>query len=119
MSTNLSESGNSSTAFSQLDLEADVLVIGGGTSAATVPGLYAASDAATRELICGGFTGSGSHNAAWATSSGYWAGKAAANYARQCSKAENSPLKVLLFKQDLEGSKVLDTLTSNFQTSSK
>ncbi len=30
-----------------------------------VPGLYAAGDAATRELICGGFTGGGSPNAAW------------------------------------------------------
>ena len=42
--------------------------------ATTVPGLYAAGDAATRELICGGFTGGGSHNAAWAISSGTWAG---------------------------------------------
>ncbi|MFE4463092.1 FAD-dependent oxidoreductase, partial [Nocardia tengchongensis] len=32
--------------------------------ATTVPGLYAAGDAATRERICGGFTGGGSHNAA-------------------------------------------------------
>src|SRR3954469_6231492 len=30
--------------------------------ASSVPGLYAAGDAATRELICGGFTGGGSHN---------------------------------------------------------
>jgi succinate dehydrogenase/fumarate reductase flavoprotein subunit len=40
-----------------------------------VPGLYAAGDTATRELICGGFTGGGSHNAAWAASSGSWAGR--------------------------------------------
>ncbi len=52
------------------------------TCATAVPGLYAAGDAATRELICGGFTGGGSHNAAWATSSGYWSGQAAALYAR-------------------------------------
>jgi len=51
-----------------------------GTS---VPGLYAAGDAATRELICGGFTGGGSHNAAWAISSGTWAGQGAAAYARK------------------------------------
>jgi succinate dehydrogenase/fumarate reductase flavoprotein subunit len=49
--------------------------------ATTVAGLYAAGDAATRELICGGFTGGGSHNAAWALSSGRWAGEAAADYA--------------------------------------
>ena len=51
--------------------------------ATRVPGLYAAGDAATRELICGGFTGGGSHNAAWAMSSGTWAGEAAARYARK------------------------------------
>ncbi|MFD7916314.1 FAD-dependent oxidoreductase [Streptomyces sp. NPDC059752] len=46
-----------------------------------VPGLYAAGDAATREEICGGFTGGGSHNAAWAISSGSWAGRGAAGHA--------------------------------------
>jgi succinate dehydrogenase/fumarate reductase flavoprotein subunit len=49
----------------------------------SVPGLYAAGDAATRELICGGFTGGGSHNAAWAMSSGYWAGAGATEHARK------------------------------------
>jgi succinate dehydrogenase/fumarate reductase flavoprotein subunit len=49
--------------------------------ATAVPGLYAAGDAATRQFICGGFTGGGSHNAAWAMSSGSWAGEAAAVYA--------------------------------------
>ncbi len=56
------------------------------TCATTVPGLYAAGDAATRELICGGFTGGGSHNAAWAISSGYWAGQAAADDARRLGR---------------------------------
>ncbi len=55
----------------------------------TVPGLYAAGDAATRELICGGFTGGGSHNAAWAMSSGYWAGQGAARHAR--AQGANAP----------------------------
>jgi succinate dehydrogenase/fumarate reductase flavoprotein subunit len=32
-------------------------------------------------LICGGFTGGGSHNAAWAASSGSWAGQGAARFA--------------------------------------
>lgn len=53
------------------------------TCATSVPGLYAAGDAATRELICGGFTGGGSHNAAWAISSGYWSGEAAAEHAAE------------------------------------
>ncbi|MER6123505.1 FAD-binding protein [Streptomyces sp. NPDC001795] len=48
-----------------------------------VPGLYAAGDTATRELICGGFTGGGSHNAAWAASSGSWAGRGAAEFANR------------------------------------
>jgi succinate dehydrogenase/fumarate reductase flavoprotein subunit len=52
-----------------------------------VPGLYAAGDAATRELICGAFTGGGSHNAAWAMSSGTWAGRGAADYAGQQTQA--------------------------------
>ncbi|KAB8157905.1 FAD-binding protein [Streptomyces sp. 3MP-14] len=53
----------------------------GDDCATEVPGLYAAGDAATRELICGGFTGGGSHNAAWAMSSGTWAGRGAAAFA--------------------------------------
>ncbi|MGV7216492.1 FAD-dependent oxidoreductase [Bradyrhizobium sp. UFLA05-112] len=57
------------------------------TCATSVPGLYAAGDAATRELICGGFTGGGSHNAAWAMSSGTLAGQGAAAYARQAGTA--------------------------------
>jgi succinate dehydrogenase/fumarate reductase flavoprotein subunit len=54
----------------------------GDDCSAGVPGLYVAGDTATRELICGGFTGGGSHNAAWAISSGTWAGSAAAAHAR-------------------------------------
>jgi succinate dehydrogenase/fumarate reductase flavoprotein subunit len=53
----------------------------------SVPGLYAAGDAATRELICGAFTGGGSHNAAWAMSSGFWAGAGAAEFGRDARGA--------------------------------
>ncbi|HEV7722069.1 MAG TPA: FAD-binding protein [Iamia sp.] len=49
--------------------------------ATSVPGLFAAGDAATRQEICGAFTGGGSHNAAWAISSGVWAGTGAADHA--------------------------------------
>ncbi|MER6264174.1 FAD-binding protein, partial [Streptomyces sp900105245] len=55
--------------------------IAGQDCSTDVPGLYAAGDTATRELICGGFTGGGSHNAAWAASSGSWAGRGAATFA--------------------------------------
>lgn len=63
--------------------------------ATNVPGLFAAGDASSRELICGGFTGGGSHNAAWAISSGHWAGKGAAAHARTVSKAEGRAARAL------------------------
>ncbi len=59
--------------------------------ATSVRGLYAAGDAATRELICGGFTGGGSHNAAWAISSGYWSGKSAAEYVHSLKEQKAQP----------------------------
>ena len=61
--------------------------------ATTVPGLFAAGDAATRERICGGFTGGGSHNAAWAMSSGSWAGSGAARYARSVGRGSRIGLR--------------------------
>jgi succinate dehydrogenase/fumarate reductase flavoprotein subunit len=60
--------------------------------ATSAPGLYAAGDAATRELICGGFTGGGSHNTAWATASGYLAGAGAAAFARSLGGRANARL---------------------------
>src|SRR5205085_2384168 len=63
------------------------------TCATTVPGLFAAGDAATRELICGGFTGGGSHNAAWAISSGSFAGRGAADYALQTKRAPDTSVR--------------------------
>lgn len=54
-----------------------------GTDCATdVPGLYAAGDTATRELIAGAWTGGGAHNASWAACSGGWAGQGAAAFAK-------------------------------------
>ncbi|MCI2419491.1 FAD-binding protein [Saccharopolyspora sp. K220] len=49
--------------------------------ATTAPGLFAAGDAATRELITGAISGGGSHNGAWAISSGTYAGRGAARFA--------------------------------------
>lgn len=51
-----------------------------------VPGLYAAGDAATRELIAGATSGGGNQNSAWALSSGQWAGRAAAALARRAGR---------------------------------
>ncbi|MGN2636652.1 FAD-dependent oxidoreductase [Nocardia takedensis] len=59
-----------------------------------VPGLYVAGDVATRELICGGFTGGGSHNAAWAMSSGSWAGAAAGHYAQRLGRGSGERKRV-------------------------
>ncbi|MFI2281000.1 FAD-dependent oxidoreductase [Nocardia beijingensis] len=61
--------------------------------ATTVPGLYAAGDAATRERICGGFTGGGSHNSAWAMSSGSWAGRGAALFALRSGRAGSADVR--------------------------
>lgn len=67
------------------------------TCATSVPGLFAAGDAATREMICGGFTGGGSYNAAWAISSGYWSGEAAAKYASSFNREKRD--RILTRKQ--------------------
>jgi succinate dehydrogenase/fumarate reductase flavoprotein subunit len=47
-----------------------------------VPGLFAAGDVAARDAIVGGTSGAGSPNAAWTVTSGTWAGRAAAGWAR-------------------------------------
>ncbi len=57
------------------------IAVPGEGCATTVPGLFAAGDAASREDVTGGITGGGSHNGAWAISSGSWAGAAAARNA--------------------------------------
>lgn len=59
------------------------LAVVGADCRTTVPGLFAAGDAATRELIAGAVSGGGAQNSAWALSSGQWAGEGAAHHARQ------------------------------------
>jgi succinate dehydrogenase/fumarate reductase flavoprotein subunit len=53
----------------------------------SVPGLFAAGDAATRELVAGATSGGGAQNSAWALSSGNWAGQGAAALARRMRHA--------------------------------
>jgi succinate dehydrogenase/fumarate reductase flavoprotein subunit len=48
----------------------------------TIPGLFAAGDTATRELIAGAVSGGGSPNSAWALTSGLLSGQAAAELTR-------------------------------------
>lgn len=57
------------------------LRIAGEDCSTSVPGLFAAGDAATRELVAGAISGGGNINSAWAVSSGQWAGAGAARHA--------------------------------------
>ncbi|PUA19661.1 FAD-binding protein [Glaciimonas sp. PCH181] len=59
----------------------------------SVRGLFAAGDAATRELIAGATSGGGAQNSAWALSSGLWAGQGAAALARKNGRRINTPVK--------------------------
>jgi succinate dehydrogenase/fumarate reductase flavoprotein subunit len=63
------------------------IVLAGDGCETSVPGLYAAGDAATRELVTGSRSGGGSHNGAWAMSSGTIAGRAAAKFAKRAVAA--------------------------------
>ncbi|CAN7375761.1 FAD-binding protein [Phenylobacterium sp. LjRoot225] len=56
----------------------------------TVRGLFAAGDAATRELIAGASSGGGSPNSAWALTSGLAAGAGAARLARRDGRRAGS-----------------------------
>lgn len=47
----------------------------------TVPGLFTAGDAASREAVTGAISGGGAVNSSWALSSGQWAGAGAARHA--------------------------------------
>jgi len=57
----------------------------------TVPGLFAAGDAATRELAAGAVTGGGNVNSAWALSSGLIAGEAASRRAATTGPRADAP----------------------------
>jgi succinate dehydrogenase/fumarate reductase flavoprotein subunit len=54
-----------------------------------VPGLYAAGDAASREFLAGLASGGGGPNAAWAISTGQWAGVGAAEFAKSLGAHAN------------------------------
>jgi succinate dehydrogenase/fumarate reductase flavoprotein subunit len=60
-----------------------------------VRGLYAAGDAASRELVTGATSGGGAVNSAWALSSGYWSGQAAARRARELGVRADCPVVAL------------------------
>ncbi len=59
----------------------------------TIPGLFAAGDAATRELIAGASSGGGAQNSAWALSSGLWSGAGAAALALRSGRRASDPIR--------------------------
>jgi succinate dehydrogenase/fumarate reductase flavoprotein subunit len=62
----------------------------------TIPGLFAAGDAASRELTCGAFTGGAGPNMTWAIGSGNIAGAGAASHAKKLgSSALNRTVKAV------------------------
>ncbi|RLL71249.1 FAD-binding protein [Sinirhodobacter hankyongi] len=58
------------------------IVVKGPDCASSVPGLWVAGDAASREMLVGASSGAGAVNAAWTLASGRWAGAGAARSAR-------------------------------------
>jgi succinate dehydrogenase/fumarate reductase flavoprotein subunit len=56
----------------------------------SIPGLYAAGDAASREGMAGATSGGGGPNASWALATGVWSGSAAAKFARQVGAKGNT-----------------------------
>jgi succinate dehydrogenase/fumarate reductase flavoprotein subunit len=61
----------------------------------SVKGLFAAGDAASRELVTGASSGGGSVNSACALSSGYWSGQAAARLARSDGRRADVPVQAI------------------------
>jgi succinate dehydrogenase/fumarate reductase flavoprotein subunit len=60
-----------------------------------VPGLFAAGDTATRELVAGATSGGGAQNSAWALSSGVWSGVGAAEFGRDRTRFATRPAEPL------------------------
>ncbi|KAF1042969.1 FAD-dependent oxidoreductase [Xylophilus sp.] len=59
----------------------------------SVPNLFAAGDAASRERVAGAISGGGAINSAWALSSGLWSGQAAAARARRDGRRADGPAR--------------------------
>lgn len=60
-----------------------------------VAGLYAIGDTATREWVAGANTGGGAVNAAWALSSGIWAGRALARLAQTAGRRQQEAAEAI------------------------
>jgi succinate dehydrogenase/fumarate reductase flavoprotein subunit len=77
----------------------------------TVPGLFAAGDVATREMVAGAISGGGAQNSAWALSSGRWAGQAASARTRSYGRRDKTPAEAIgqAGLRPLQGRAPLDT----------
>ncbi|AJE47099.1 FAD-dependent oxidoreductase [Celeribacter indicus] len=82
------------------------------TCATAVPGLWVAGDAASREMLVGASSGAGSVNAAWTLSSGRWAGRAAADWARARGPAGPAPANGASGSAGLEPAKAAALLSA-------
>ena len=89
--------------------------------ATTVPGLYAAGDAATRELIAGAVSGGGAQNSAWALSSGQWAGEGAVRHARRARRdgSVESVAPVPGQRSDVTAAEVIAAVRDEMETPAK
>lgn len=61
----------------------------------SVPGLFAAGDAASRERVAGAISGGGNINSAWGLSSGLWSGQGAARRALEKGRRGNTTVQAL------------------------
>lgn len=61
----------------------------------TVPGLFAAGDASTREAVAGATSGGGAQNSAWALTSGHYAGAGAAHHTRRIGRRAGETARAL------------------------
>jgi succinate dehydrogenase/fumarate reductase flavoprotein subunit len=76
--------------------------------ATSVPGLYAAGDAASREPVVGAVSGGGGPNSTWAIASGAWAGRSAAAYAKGLGPRLHDRLARALGQAGLTGERTLE-----------
>jgi succinate dehydrogenase/fumarate reductase flavoprotein subunit len=77
--------------------------------ATSVPGLYAAGDAASREPVVGAVSGGGGPNSTWAIASGVWAGRLAAVYAKGLGRHLHDRTADALGQAGLSGDGCADT----------
>lgn len=78
------------------------IVVKGPDCASSVPGLWVAGDAASREMLVGASSGAGAVNAAWTLASGRWAGAGAARSARALAPGRGARVREPLSGRRIE-----------------